>query len=150
MNNRADVIVVGAGPAGSTAAKLLADRGYQVLLIDRSAFPRHKTCASWINRLAFDRFSYLKGRLDELVEAPFFGVTFYDRALGGEGRFSEQQPSGYLSLRSKFDDGLRRIAVEAGAEFLGGHGVVQVNQARAEVLERSRQQEAPQISAQAR
>ena len=79
MRERVDVIVVGAGPAGSTAAKLLADRGYSVLLLDRAAFPRHKTCASWINRLAFERFPYLKARLEELVEAPFYGVTFYDR-----------------------------------------------------------------------
>lgn len=130
MNHRADVMVVGAGPAGSTAAKLLADRGYHVLLIDRAAFPRHKTCASWINRLAFERFTYLERRLDELVECPFFGVNFYDRSVEREGRFGETRPSGYLSLRSKFDEGLRRIAVEAGAEFLGGRGVVQVEEGR--------------------
>ncbi len=130
MRDRADVIVVGAGPAGSTAAKLLADRGYQVLLIDRVAFPRHKTCASWINRLAFERFAYLAPRLDELVESTFFGVTFYDRSLEREGHFHESRPSGYLSLRSKFDDGLRRVAVEAGAEFLGGRGVVEVQEER--------------------
>ncbi len=130
MNSCQDVIVVGAGPAGSTAAKLLADRGYRVLLVDRAAFPRHKTCASWINRLAFERYSYLQSRLNELVEAPFFGVTFYDRDLRREGRYVERRPSGYLSLRSKFDDGLRRIAVDAGAEFLGGRAVVQVEEER--------------------
>ena len=77
MSDRTDVIVVGAGPGGSTAAKLLADRSYSVLLIDRSNFPRHKTCASWINRLAFERFSYLKKSLSHLVENPF-----YDRSKG--------------------------------------------------------------------
>jgi geranylgeranyl reductase family protein len=120
MSDRADVIVVGAGPGGSTAAKLLADRGYSVLLIDRSSFPRHKTCASWINRLAFERFSYLKESLSDLVENPFYGVAFHDRAIEREARYRESRPSGYLSLRSKFDDGLRRIAMEAGAEFRGG------------------------------
>jgi len=129
----ADIIVVGAGPAGSTAAKLLAGRGYQVLLIDRAAFPRHKTCASWINRLAFERFPYLVPRLNELVEAPFYGITFYDASLDRAGRFTERSPSGYLSLRSKFDDGLRRIAVEAGAEFLGGRAVADVLEGRDEV-----------------
>jgi len=129
----ADIIVVGSGPAGSTAAKLLADRGYQVLLVDRAAFPRHKTCASWINRLAFERFSYLMPRLDELVEAPFYGITFYDSSLERSGRFTEHVPSGYLSLRSKFDDGLRRIAVEAGAEFLGGRAVTNLSEGRDDV-----------------
>ncbi|MBI1983131.1 MAG: FAD-dependent monooxygenase, partial [Acidobacteria bacterium] len=133
LTAKSDVIVVGAGPAGSTAAKLLADRGYHVRLIDRATFPRHKTCASWINRLAFERFPDLRSRLDDLVEAPFFGVTFYDRTLQREGRFAEAKPSGYLSLRSKFDDGLRRIAVESGAEFLGGCGVVHLDEGRDEV-----------------
>jgi geranylgeranyl reductase family protein len=120
MSDRTDVIVVGAGPGGSTAAKLLADRGYSVLLLDRANFPRHKTCASWINRLAFDRFSYLRKSLPDLVENPFYGVAFYDRAVERESHYLERRPSGYLSLRSKFDDGLRRIAVAAGARFLGG------------------------------
>lgn len=119
-SDRADVIVAGAGPAGSTAARLLADRGYSVLLIDRSNFPRHKTCASWINRLAFERFSYLKNSFPDLVENPFFGVAFYDRSIEREARYLERRPSGYLSLRSKFDDGLRRIAMEAGTRFIGG------------------------------
>lgn len=118
-----DVIVVGAGPGGSTAARLLAVHGHSVLLIDRSNFPRHKTCASWINRLAFDRFSYLKDSLPDLVENPFYGVAFYDRSMEREARYLERRPSGYLSLRSKFDDGLRRIAMEAGARFLGGCAV---------------------------
>ena len=123
MSDRADVIVVGAGPGGSTAARLLADRGYSVLLIDRANFPRHKTCASWINRLAFERFPYLKNSLADLVENPFYGVAFYDRSIEREARYLESRPSGYLSLRSKFDDGLRRIAVDAGARFRGGCGV---------------------------
>jgi geranylgeranyl reductase family protein len=130
MKFDADIIVVGAGPAGSTAAKLLADRGYQVLLLDRAAFPRHKTCASWINRLAFERFPYLQSRLDLLAENPFYGVTFNDRGIARQGSFAEKKPSGYLSLRSKFDDGLRRIAVEAGAEFLGGSGVQGVEESK--------------------
>ncbi len=136
MNRQCDVIVVGAGPAGSTAAKLLADRGYRVLLVDRSGFPRQKTCASWINRLAFERFSYLHPRLDELVENPFYGVSFYDADLAREAHFPEAKPSGYLSLRTKFDDALRRIAVEAGAEFLGGCGVVSLCEERDKVTAR--------------
>jgi menaquinone-9 beta-reductase len=39
-----DVIVVGAGPAGSSAASFLARRGLNVLLLDKSGFPRDKVC----------------------------------------------------------------------------------------------------------
>jgi geranylgeranyl reductase family protein len=125
--------VVGAGPAGSTAAKLLCDRSYSVLFLDRANFPRHKTCASWINRLAFERFSYLQPHLGELIEAPFYGITFFDAAVERKGTYLERRPSGYLSLRSKFDDGLRKIAIEAGAQFLGGCAVTGIREERDEV-----------------
>ena len=39
-----DVIVIGAGPAGATAAYLLASHGYSVLILDKSTFPRSKLC----------------------------------------------------------------------------------------------------------
>lgn len=39
------VIIAGAGPAGATCAKVLYDRGVDVLVIDRARFPRHKTCS---------------------------------------------------------------------------------------------------------
>jgi menaquinone-9 beta-reductase len=44
----ADVIIAGAGVAGSTAALLLGQEGYRVLLLDRATFPRHKTCGEGI------------------------------------------------------------------------------------------------------
>jgi geranylgeranyl reductase family protein len=44
MGSTHDVIVVGAGPAGSTAARCLAERGARVLLVDRALFPRDKLC----------------------------------------------------------------------------------------------------------
>jgi geranylgeranyl reductase family protein len=130
VRREADIIVAGAGPAGSTAAKLLVARGYSVMLVDRANFPRHKTCASWINRLAFERFAYLQPHLDELVEAPFYGITFYDTPIKRSGSYLERRPCGYLSLRSKFDDGLRKIAMQAGADFIGGCGVENIREDR--------------------
>ncbi|MCA1852304.1 MAG: FAD-dependent oxidoreductase, partial [Beggiatoa sp.] len=44
-----DVIVIGAGPAGSSAARLLARAGRSVLLVDKSSFPRYKVCGSCLN-----------------------------------------------------------------------------------------------------
>ena len=46
---RFDVVIVGAGPAGSSAAISLARRGYAVALIDKEQFPREKLCGDFIN-----------------------------------------------------------------------------------------------------
>ncbi len=43
-DTQADVIVVGAGPGGSTAARYLAERGLEVALLEKSSFPREKVC----------------------------------------------------------------------------------------------------------
>ena len=47
-----EVIVVGAGPGGATAATALAQRGHDVLLIDRHTFPRDKICGDAISLAA--------------------------------------------------------------------------------------------------
>ena len=128
-----DVLIVGAGPAGSTAAKLAADAGLRVLLADKVRFPRHKTCASWINRLCFERFPYLRGHETELVDSEFNGVTFLDGALARQATWRERRPSGYLSLRSRFDNGLKDIAVRAGADFREGSGLAELSQSESQV-----------------
>jgi flavin-dependent dehydrogenase len=46
---RADVVVVGAGPAGATTAILLAERGVDTVLLDRAAFPRDRVCGEYLS-----------------------------------------------------------------------------------------------------
>jgi len=63
-----DVLIVGGGPAGSTLAWKLRDRGLDVLVLDKSAFPRDKVCAGWITPLTtellqLDRDEYCRGRV---------------------------------------------------------------------------------------
>ena len=58
-----DAVVVGAGPAGSTAAILLAERGFTVTLLDKAAFPRPKICGEYLSPEAarvLDRLGVLK------------------------------------------------------------------------------------------
>ncbi|WP_417515803.1 NAD(P)/FAD-dependent oxidoreductase [Marinobacter sp.] len=62
-----DLIIVGAGPAGSTLAKALENSGKRALLIDKQDFPRDKTCAGWvtpsvIETLGIDLDDYGNGR----------------------------------------------------------------------------------------
>ena len=51
---RADAIVVGAGPAGSECARLLARAGWSVLLLEKAVFPRDKLCAGWVTPAVFE------------------------------------------------------------------------------------------------
>ena len=48
--NNYDIIIIGGGPAGSTAAYLLSNFGYKALIIDKSRFPRKKLCGGLITR----------------------------------------------------------------------------------------------------
>ncbi|MFH1074951.1 MAG: FAD-dependent monooxygenase, partial [Candidatus Firestonebacteria bacterium] len=45
MQIKYDVIITGSGPAGSTAANILSKKGFQVLLLEKTSFPRKKICA---------------------------------------------------------------------------------------------------------
>ncbi|HEV8642846.1 MAG TPA: NAD(P)/FAD-dependent oxidoreductase [Methylomirabilota bacterium] len=49
MRSEADAIVVGAGPAGAATAILLAERGLEVLVLDRAKFPRPKVCGEYLS-----------------------------------------------------------------------------------------------------
>jgi geranylgeranyl reductase family protein len=123
-----DVLVVGAGPSGSIAATTLAKLGHSVAVIDKAVFPRHKTCASWINALTFSRFPYLQAELSNLVDCPFHGIRFYDESISRNGTYNERKPSGYLTLRSKFDHGLANVAARAGAVVHQGVRAVHIDE----------------------
>jgi geranylgeranyl reductase family protein len=76
MTPRFDVIVVGAGPAGAATAILLAERGLQVLVLDRARFPRPKLCGEYLSPEAvrlLDRLGVLK-TLDAAGAAPLTGM----------------------------------------------------------------------------
>jgi len=71
-----DVIVVGAGPAGSATAILLAERGWSVLLLDKAAFPRPKICGEYLSPEAariLDRLGALK-EVDAAGARPLRGM----------------------------------------------------------------------------
>jgi len=76
MTASADVIVVGAGPAGAATAILLAERGLEVVVLDRARFPRSKLCGEYLSPEAarvLDRLGVLK-TLDAAGAAPLLGM----------------------------------------------------------------------------
>ena len=122
----ADVIVVGAGPAGSTAAAALARRGRDVLLLDRADFPRDKPCGDGIPPGTVGILNEL-GLETALREAHFAPVQAI-RLVSGRGRdFSlgltpKRTGTGFIiAPRIQFDELLRRHAIASGARFQKAH-----------------------------
>jgi geranylgeranyl reductase family protein len=126
------VIVVGAGPAGATAARRLALGGCKVLLLDRRVFPRQKPCGGGISVRVLVRFPYLDRALPRIA-------THTIRRLhleGPDGRSAVVESDGPAALmirRVEFDDLLVSLAVEAGASLVSGVDIVQARETRDEV-----------------
>ena len=79
-----DVVIVGAGPAGSATAIGLARLGYEVALVDKKAFPREKLCGDFINPINWAIFRDL-GVEDRVLAEPHGEVTGF-RITSASGR----------------------------------------------------------------
>jgi flavin-dependent dehydrogenase len=115
-----DVIIVGAAPAGSLAALVLARAGRRVALLDRAAFPRAKVCGNCINPAAWEIWQKL-GLTESYSALPHRELTGFD--IHCEGRllyrheFQAPQRGPRAITRDALDDWLCRQAQAAGAEF---------------------------------
>jgi geranylgeranyl reductase family protein len=127
------VVVVGAGPAGATAARTLALAGVPVQLFDRSAFPRNKPCGGGVSARVLRRFPYLEQALGRI--ATHFVRRLCLEGPGGESTIVESaEPAALMIRRIEFDALLVSLAVEAGAELVTGVDVVQASAGREGVV----------------
>jgi len=139
----ADVVVVGAGPAGSVTALLLARRGYRVTIVDRARFPRPKPCGEYLNPAAV-------AALDRLGLGPqvaVAGTSISGMFIAGPDGAAVWAPfpagRGLLVPRARLDHLLLRQAAAAGAGVIEEFRVDEVSPGRApEVLGRHRGQTA--------
>ncbi len=109
-----DVIVVGAGPAGSTAAKCLAEKGRKVALIDKKKFPRDKPCGGGLPTRVLKRFPYTV----DLIDSISYGSITYSSSLKYKFKIMRDKPLIATVLRKNFDNGLVKIALAKGVDFL--------------------------------
>ncbi|HLL65119.1 MAG TPA: geranylgeranyl reductase family protein [Micromonosporaceae bacterium] len=108
-----DVVVVGAGPAGSLAAYAAAGSGARTLLLDRAEFPRYKTCGGG---LIGTSVAALPPGCSPTVLEQVTAATFSHR--GGRTRTRrEPEPMVRMVLRADFDTALADAAVANGATF---------------------------------
>ena len=108
---RYDVIVVGAGPAGSTTARECATRGLSVLLLDKAEFPRDKPCGGALTTRVAEMLPF---ELAPVVERVIHGMRVTTRRSSEFSRRSRQELA-YMTQRSRLDTFLVEQAVEAGA-----------------------------------
>ena len=113
---RFDAVVVGAGPAGSTAAFRLARAGARVLLVDKARFPRDKPCGGG---LTYRALRLLPFSVAPVVEEE---VDVFELRLGYRRRFVRRtvEPLVVMTQRRRLDAFLVEQAREAGAEFRDG------------------------------
>ena len=120
-----DVVVVGAGPAGSVAAGQMARLGASVLLIDKSPFPRTKVCGCCINRAALATLEKIGlGDLPRQLGArPIHEIQLF----APRSRSRVPLPAGVALCRRTFDMALVEQAVASGASFEDQTGAVLVS-----------------------
>ncbi|MEX1054901.1 MAG: geranylgeranyl reductase family protein, partial [Rhodothermales bacterium] len=122
-----DVIVVGGGPGGATAAGLAASAGLKVLMVDRAVFPRDKICGDAISGKSIDVLKKLDLHT-KVLERPSIesGGILFSGPAGDEVEIPfamDGTMGGFVCAREHFDDLVVRRAVELGAELLEGVAV---------------------------
>ena len=124
MSTDADVIIAGAGPAGSLAAYELAILGVSVLILEKSSFPRYKVCGAGLthkilHEIPFDISPILETKIHTIIFSRGFREVFTRTST---------EPMLYCTSREKLDDFLLKKAVEAGARVVHGEKVTEVKQ----------------------
>src|ERR1700736_1809946 len=129
MRSSADVVVVGAGPAGSAAAAGAARVGRDVLVIDAANFPRDKACGDGLTPRAVAELERLG--LGDWLDARIRHRGLRMSGFGGEVEVDWPGPSfpstGSAVARVELDDRIRKVAEDAGARMRLGVKAVGVH-----------------------
>jgi menaquinone-9 beta-reductase len=126
MAQEREVIVVGAGPAGATAATLLAQKGHDVLLLDRQSFPRDKICGDGVPAGVIKMMNRMGMGAKVLAaeKSGDFNPIKQVRLVSPRGFVmdaplpDDPEANSYVAPRKVIDALLQEHAVACGTEFL--------------------------------
>ncbi len=124
MHLDCDVLIVGAGPAGTIAARQLATAGVRVRIVDRATFPRHKLCGDTLNPGSVAMLARLDPAVAARVRSGALATTGITVTGPGGATVAADYPDGLVGVavsRHELDQWLLESAVQAGARF--DHGV---------------------------
>lgn len=129
-----DVIVVGAGPTGSTAAKVLAEKGYKVLLIEKFRLPRYKSCSGVLIKKSIDLIKLYFGE-----NVPSFTMCepaqnrgmIFTNDNGQEFRFEQE---GFNIWRDSFDFWLTKKAMDNGVQVRDCTSVISCEETKNSII----------------
>nr|MDO8079931.1 NAD(P)/FAD-dependent oxidoreductase [Candidatus Freyarchaeota archaeon] len=105
-----DIAVVGAGPSGSVSARLVAEAGYKVVLIDKEEIPRYKPCGGAIELTLVPKYKIP----NEVIERGVETIALYHTS----GKVYRRVGPGAVVWRLKFDAYFQYLAATAGAKLM--------------------------------
>lgn len=119
MHYDADVIIAGAGPAGTLAAYELARRGMDAMILERSPFPRYKVCGGGLTSKVLKEIPY---DISPVIETGIFSVRF---SRHFSDAFTRTSPDRLIlcTMRDRLDEYMLNRALEAGARVIHGQHV---------------------------
>lgn len=122
-----NVIIIGAGPAGSFLAYKLRNQGISVLILEKETFPRYKICAGGLSKKTYDILLSENINIDSIVEKKVKKGLFV-RNKKYTFRESEEDLI-YMIYRSEFDNFLLKIAVDnKSVQFRDNITIIAINQ----------------------
>ena len=119
-----DVIVVGAGPAGSLAAYILAKQGIRVAIFEKTPFPRYKVCGGGLTHKILQEIPF---DISPVIETTIHSFRFSHQYANVFTRHSDE-PLMYCTMRGELDAFLLQKAIAAGAAVRMGEKVTSFKQ----------------------
>ncbi|MDO6485894.1 geranylgeranyl reductase family protein [Shimia thalassica] len=121
-----DILVIGAGPAGSAAATTAAAAGYRVALLDKASFPRNKLCGGLFTGRSRSYYREIFGEdFDTTGAVTRDAIEFWHE--GSRLARLEDVPPFNLTMRVKLDNTLFQHALAAGADDWTGHAIAKID-----------------------
>lgn len=112
-----DAVICGAGPAGATAAKYMADAGLRVAVLEKGNFPRDKPCGGALRTQVVSEFEHVKNGMKKIPHTVCYRAKMYPPSLEN---FVDYNPGNivlYNIQRIHFDAMLADMARDSGAEL---------------------------------